>query len=57
MRRAIALVLAILLLPSIPTSSASSNLLEVGVVEDIDGRLVHISFSSENTLLTLNTEL
>lgn len=56
MRRAIALVLAILLLPSIPTSSASSNLLEVGVVEDIDGRLVHISFSSENTLLTLNTE-
>ena len=55
MRRVIVIVLAILLLPSIPTSTASSNLLEVGVVEDIDGRLVHISFSSENTLLTLNT--
>jgi hypothetical protein len=56
MRKALALLLAVLLLPSVPSAFASTNLLEVGVVESVEGRLVHISFSSESTLMTLSTE-
>ncbi len=55
MRKAVIIVLAILMLSSMPLSSGSSNLIEVGTVEEIDGQLVHISFSSENTLLTVTT--
>lgn len=56
MRKALALLLAILLLPSAPSAFASTTLLEVGVVESVEGRLVHISFSSESTLMTLSTD-
>ena len=55
MRKAVIIVLAILLSSTIPISSGASNLIEVGIVEEVEGRLVHISFSSENTLLTVTT--
>ncbi len=56
MRKSIALILALLLLPAMPSSSAATSLLEVGIVETVNGRLVHLSFSSENTILTVNDD-
>ncbi|HIF45234.1 MAG TPA: hypothetical protein EYQ73_00315 [Candidatus Poseidoniales archaeon] len=56
MRKGVALILALLLLPVLPSGSAESSLLEVGIVETVDGRLVHFSFSSENTILTVNQD-
>jgi hypothetical protein len=56
MRKFLALLLAVLLLPSAPSAFASTTLLEVGVVESVEGRLIHISFSSESTLMTLSTD-
>ena len=53
MRRFIAVILALLILPSIPSINAENNLLEVGVIESIDGRYVHASFTSSSTLLTV----
>ncbi len=55
MRKAIAVLLALLLIPAIPTAEAESNLLEVGIVDTVDGRFVHTSFSSSSTILTLTT--
>ena len=53
MRRVIAVILAVLLLPAIPTAEAESNLIDVGIIESIDGRFVAASFSSESTLVTV----
>ena len=53
MRRVIAVILAVLLLPAIPSADAESNLIEVGIIESIDGRFVTASFSSESTLVTV----
>ena len=55
MRKTIALVLAILLLPALPSAQAESNLLDVGVIDTVDGRFVHTSFTSSSTLLTLTS--
>ena len=55
MRKAIAVLLALLLIPAIPTAEAESNLLEVGFVDTIDGRFIHTSFSSSSTMITLTT--
>ena len=55
MRKAIAVLLALLLIPAIPTAEAESNLLEVGIVDTIDGRFIHTSFSSSSTMITLTT--
>ena len=55
MRKAIAVLLALLLIPAIPTAEAESSLLEVGIVDTIDGRFIHTSFSSSSTMLTLTT--
>jgi len=55
MRKAIAVLLAILLIPVIPEVEAESNLLDVGVIDEVDGRFIHTSFSSSSTLLTLTT--
>ena len=56
MRKAIAAILAILLLPSLPGVNADPNLIDVGVVETIDGKFVHTSFTSSSTLLTLTSD-
>ena len=56
MRKTLAVLLALLLLPAIPNSGASSSLIEVGVVDSVDGRFVHASFSSGSTLMTLTTD-
>ena len=53
MRRFVAVILALLILPSIPSINAENNLLEVGVIENIDGRYVAATFTSESTLLTV----
>ena len=53
MRKSIAVLLAMLLLPAIPIADAETNLLDEGVIDTIDGRLVHMSFSSSSTVLTL----
>ena len=55
MRKAIAILLAILLIPAIPVVDAESNLIDVGIIDSIDGRFVHTSFSSSSTLLTLTS--
>ena len=55
MRKAIAALLALLLLPALPFAEAESNLLDVGVIDSVDGRFVHTSFSSSSTLLTLTS--
>ena len=55
MRKAIAVLLVVLLIPAMPVVDADSNLLEVGVTDTIDGRFIHTSFSSSSTLLTLTT--
>jgi len=55
MRKAIAVLLAILLIPAIPVVDAESNLLDVGIIDSIDGRFVHTSFTSASTLLTLTS--
>ena len=56
MRKAIAVILAILLLPSLPGVNADPNLIDVGVIETIDGKFVHTSFTSSSTLLTLTSD-
>ena len=53
MRRFIAVILAVLILPSIPSVNAENNLIEVGVIESIDGRYVAATFTSESTILTV----
>ena len=55
MRKAIAVLLALLLIPAMPTAEAESNLLEVGIIDTIDGRFIHTSFSSSSTMITLTT--
>jgi hypothetical protein len=55
MRKAIAILLAILLIPAIPVVDAESNLIDVGIIDSIDGRFIHTSFSSSSTLLTLTS--
>ena len=55
MRKALAVLLALLLLPAIPAVDAESNLLEVGIIDTVDGRFIHTSFSSSSTLLTVTT--
>jgi len=55
MRKAIALLLAILLIPAIPMAEAETNLLDVGIIDSVDGRFIHTSFSSSSTLITLTT--
>ena len=55
MRKALAVLLAILLVPAIPLTEAESNLLDVGIIDSVDGRFIHTSFSSSSTLLTLTT--
>ena len=55
MRKTIAFVLAILLIPVIPSAQAESNLLDVGITDSVDGRFVHTSFSSSSTLITLTS--
>ena len=47
------MILAVLILPSIPSVNAENNLLEVGVIENIDGRYVAATFTSESTLMTV----
>ena len=55
MRRIIAVILAVLLLPLVPTAEADSNLIDVGIIDTADGRFVHASFTSQSTMLTLTT--
>ena len=55
MRKVLAVVLCLLLLPAVPSVEAESNLLEVGVIDSVDGRFIHTSFSSSSTLLTLTS--
>ena len=55
MRKVLAVLLAILLLPAIPTANAENNLLYVGPVDTMDGRLVHMSFTSSSTVVTLTS--
>ena len=55
MRRVIALILAVLLLPAIPIADAETNLLDVGIIDTVDGRFIHTSFTSPSTMLTLTT--
>ena len=38
-----------------PSAEAESNLIDVGIIDSIDGRFIHTSFSSSSTLLTLTT--
>ena len=56
MRKAITVILAFLLLPSLPGVNAQPNLIDVGVIDTIDGKFVHTSFSSSSTLLTLTSD-
>ena len=56
MRRTIAVILAILLLPILPEVEAENNLIDVGVIDTIEGRFVHTSFTSASTILTLTTD-
>ena len=56
MRKAVAFLLALLVVPFSPLVSAESNLLDVGIIDDIDGKVVHISFSSESTVVTLTQD-
>ena len=56
MRKAAAFLLALLVVPFSPLVSAESNLLDVGIIDDIDGKVVHISFSSESTVVTLTQD-
>ncbi|MDP6869893.1 MAG: hypothetical protein QGI21_03890 [Candidatus Poseidoniaceae archaeon] len=56
MRKAVAFLLALLMIPFASSVSAESNLLEVGIVDTIDSKLVHISFSSESTVVTLTED-
>lgn len=53
MRRVIALILAVLLLPALPFADAEANLIDVGVIETEDGRFMHASFTSPSTMVTL----
>ena len=55
MRRVEEVVLAMLLLPAIPTVDAESNLIDVGIIDTSDGRFIHASFTSSTTLITLTT--
>ena len=55
MRKAIAVLLALLMIPAMPSAEAESNLIDVGIIDSIDGRFIHTSFSSSSTLLTLTT--
>ena len=56
MRKAIAVILAFLLLPILTDVEAESNLIDVGIIDTIDGRFVHTSFSSSSTIITLTTD-
>ncbi|MAI04125.1 MAG: hypothetical protein CMA07_00245, partial [Euryarchaeota archaeon] len=56
MRKAIAVILAFLLLPILTDVEAESNLIDVGTIDTIDGRFVHTSFSSSSTIITLTTD-
>ena len=56
MRKAITVILALLLLPSLPGVKAEPNLIDVGIIDTIDGKFVHTSFSSSSTLLTLTSD-
>ena len=53
MRKVLAVLLALLVLPVLPQVEAETNLLDVGVIDTLDDRLVHTSFSSSSTLLTV----
>ena len=55
MRRVIALILAVLLLPALPFADADANLIDVGVIETEDGRFMHASFTSPSTICLLYT--
>ena len=55
MRKSIAVLLAILLIPAIPAVSAESNLIDVGIIHTVDGKFVHTSFSSPSILITLTS--
>ena len=46
-------MITLLILPAIPSVDAENNLLEVGVIESIDGRYVGATFTSASTLLTV----
>jgi len=56
MRKAIAVILAFLLLPILTDVEAESNLIDVGIIDTVDGRFVHTSFSSSSTIITLTTD-
>ena len=51
-----AVILAVLLMPILPDVEADTNLINVGVIDTIDGRFVHTSFTSSSTLLTLTSD-
>ena len=56
MRKAIAVILAFLLLPILTDVEAESNLIDVGIIDTIDGRFVHTSFSSSSTIITVTAD-
>jgi hypothetical protein len=56
MRKWLAIALVLILMPAIPTSNAETNLIDVGIVENIDSKFVHTSFTSSSTILTLTNE-
>ncbi len=55
MRKSIAVLLAILLIPAIPAVNAESNLIDVGIIGTVDGKFVHTSFSSSSILMTVTS--
>ena len=56
MRKWLAIGLVLILMPAIPSSNAETNLIDVGIVENIDSKFVHTSFTSSSTILTLTNE-
>ena len=56
MRKWLAIALVLILMPAIPSSNAETNLIDVGIVENIDSKFVHASFTSSSTILTLTNE-
>ncbi len=56
MRKWLAITLVLLLMPSLPTSQAQSNLIDVGIIDTIDSKFIHTSFTSSSTILTLTED-
>ncbi len=56
MRKWFAVALVLILMPSVPVSNAEPNLIDVGIIDTIENKFVHVSFTSSSTILTLTDE-